>query len=65
MHDRPRLVPDDFNVPATLEHPRFRLRMLTVNDLVGDYDAVMSSVDHLRTTPGERQRLARRPDAGG
>ena len=50
MHDRPRLVPDDFNVPATLEHPRFRLRMLTVNDLVRDYDAVMSSVDHLRTT---------------
>ncbi len=50
MHDRPRLVPDDFDVPATLEHPRFRLRMLTVNDLVRDYDAVMSSVDHLRST---------------
>ena len=50
MHDRPRLVPDDFDVPATLEHSSFRLRMLTVNDLVRDYDAVMSSVDHLRTT---------------
>ena len=50
MHDRPRLVPDDFDVPATLEHPRFLLRMLTVNDLVRDYDAVMSSVDHLRAT---------------
>lgn len=50
MHDRPRLVPDDFDVPVTFEHPRFRLRMLTVNDLVRDYDAVMSSVDHLRST---------------
>ncbi len=50
MHDRPRLVADDFDVPTTLEHPRFRLRMLTVNDLVRDYDAVMSSVDHLRAT---------------
>ncbi len=50
MHDRPRLVADDFAVPQSLEHPRFRLRMLTVHDLVKDYDAVMSSVDHLRTT---------------
>ena len=50
MHDRHRLVPDDFEVPVALEHPRFRLRMLTVNDLVKDYDAVMSSVEHLRTT---------------
>ena len=50
MHDRRRLVPDDFDVPDILEHPRFRLRMLSVNDLVKDYDAVMSSVEHLRTT---------------
>ena len=50
MRDRHRLVPDDFDVPDVLEHPRFRLRMLSVNDLVKDYDAVMSSVEHLRTT---------------
>ena len=50
MHDRFCLVPDGFEVPEVLEHPRFRLRMLSVNDLVKDYDAVMSSVEHLRAT---------------
>lgn len=43
-----RLVPDDFDVPAGIETDRYRLRMLTVNDVVKDYDAVMSSVDRLR-----------------
>ena len=42
------LVPANFKVPAGLETKRFRLRMLTVNDVVKDYDAVMSSVDHLK-----------------
>lgn len=42
-------VPADFDVPATLETPEFRLRMLTVNDVVKDYDAVMTSVEHLKT----------------
>ncbi|MEE4300656.1 MAG: hypothetical protein V2J24_14555 [Pseudomonadales bacterium] len=41
-------VPADFEVPAVLETDRYRLRMLTVNDLVKDYDAVMSSAEHLR-----------------
>ena len=50
MHDRRRLVPDDFEVPDGLGHPRFRLRMLTIHDVVKDYDAVMSSVEHLRAT---------------
>ena len=50
MHDRHRLVPGDFEVPAALEHPRFLLRMLTVDDLVKDGDAVISSVEHPRTT---------------
>ena len=44
-----RFVPTDFLVPESLECEGFRLRMLTVNDVVRDYDAVMSSVDHLRT----------------
>jgi len=48
-----RLVPDDFAVPAGLEHERFRLRMLTVNDVVKDYDAVMSSIEHLQGVFGE------------
>jgi hypothetical protein len=40
------LVPDDFEVPVGLEHPRFRLRMLTVDDVVKDFDAIQSRVDH-------------------
>ena len=39
----------DFAVPQQLETERFRLRMLTVNDVVKDYDAVMSSAEHLKT----------------
>lgn len=46
-------VADDFVVPEVLETPEFRLRMLTVNDLIKDYDAVMSSVEHLNSVwPG-------------
>ncbi len=42
-----QFIEDDFEVPETLETESFRLRMLTVHDLVKDYDAVMSSVDEL------------------
>lgn len=38
-----------FKVPEKLETAEFRLRMLTVNDVVKDYDAVMTSVEHLKT----------------
>lgn len=41
-------VPADFKVPVTLETVHFRARMLTVNDVVKDYDAVMTSIDHLQ-----------------
>ena len=41
-------VPKEFKAPDRLETDRFRLRMLTVNDVVKDYDAVMTSVEHLR-----------------
>ncbi len=34
------LVPDDFTVPAGLETARFRLRMLTVRDVVTDFEAI-------------------------
>lgn len=42
-------VPEDFVVPQTLETAEFRLRMLTVNDVVKDYDAVMTSTEHCKT----------------
>jgi hypothetical protein len=38
------LVPDEFEVPDRLEHPRFRLRMLTVNDVVPDWLAIQRRV---------------------
>jgi len=41
-------VPANFKVPDTLENEYFRIRMLTVNDVVKDYDAVMSSINHLQ-----------------
>jgi len=40
------LVPDGFEVPTVLEHERFRLRMLTVDDVVDDFDAICNRVDH-------------------
>lgn len=40
-------LPEDFVIPEVLETDRVRLRMLSIHDLVKDYDAVMSSVDHL------------------
>ena len=36
-------------MPRVLETPEFRLRMLTIHEVVKDYDAVMSSVEHLKT----------------
>ena len=45
-------VPVDFKVPDKFENQHFRLRMLTVNDVVKDYDAVMTSIDHLREFDG-------------
>lgn len=42
-------VPPDFPVPTRLETPEFTLRTLTVDDVVKDYDAVVTSVAHLKT----------------
>jgi hypothetical protein len=39
-----KLVPDDYAIPAGLEHERFRLRMLTIDDVVKDFDAVCDRV---------------------
>lgn len=46
-------LPENFDVPTVFEADYFRLRMLTVNDVVKDYDAVMSSRQHLWSTFGE------------
>jgi hypothetical protein len=43
-----QFVKRSFKVPDELETKEFRLRMLTVHDVVKDYDAVMSSVDELK-----------------
>jgi RimJ/RimL family protein N-acetyltransferase len=45
-------LPDDFQIPAELETDRFRLRMLSVEDVELDYEAVMSSREHLRSVFG-------------
>jgi len=37
-----RIVPEEFQVPQVLETDEFRLRPLTVHDLIKDYDAMMS-----------------------
>ena len=48
MYNSP-IVSEDFVVPECLETPRMRLRPLTINDAVKDFDAVMSSETRLRT----------------
>ena len=46
--DAAKLIPDDFAVPAGLDHERFRLRMLAASDYEADYEAVMASQARLR-----------------
>jgi len=43
-----RLIPLSHPIPPGIRHDRFLLRPITVNDLVRDYDAVMSSAERLR-----------------
>lgn len=45
-------LPEEFVVPTIFETDRFRLRMLSVEDVVLDYDAVMTSRDHLHSVFG-------------
>ena len=53
-------IPTDFKVPDKLENQHFRLRMLTVNDVVKDYDAVMTSIDHLQGVFGPKSKWPRK-----
>jgi hypothetical protein len=41
-------IPAGFEVPNSFQNEHFKIRMLTVNDVVKDYDAVMSSIEHLQ-----------------
>ena len=43
-----KFIPSNFEPIKILETKKFRLRMLSINDVVKDYDAVMTSVDHLK-----------------
>ncbi len=48
MYNAP-IVPDEFAVPVQLETSRIRLRPLTINDAMKDFDAVMTSESRLRS----------------
>jgi hypothetical protein len=51
MSQKP-LVPDDFEVPRELRAARFRLEPLGQQHNTADLAAWMSSIAHIRTTPG-------------
>ena len=42
-----KLLPDNFEVPEILETEHYRLRMLTIHDVLKDYLAVISSTKQL------------------
>jgi hypothetical protein len=45
-------VPDGFEAPRRLETPRFLLEPLGPEHNESDHEAWMSSIDHIRATPG-------------
>jgi len=47
-----QFVPDDFEIPILLETNRFRLRMLSVDDVEKDYEAVIESRELLQSMFG-------------
>lgn len=49
-------VPENFEAPASLESEQFRLEPLGVEHNEADHHAWMSSIDHIRATPGFEQR---------
>ena len=50
-------VPKTATIPSGLKTTDFTLRKLTINDLVKDYDAVMSSVEHLQGVFGPEDSI--------
>jgi hypothetical protein len=55
-------VPDDFVVPRELVTDAFRLEPLGPEHNEGDYRAWMSSIEHIRSTPGFQDWSWPRPD---
>ena len=51
-HVSDRFVPDDFEVPRSYDGPGFRLEPLGPEHNERDHEAWMSSIDHIRSTPG-------------
>lgn len=47
-----KIVPESFQVPEQLVHPKFIARKLCASDTYLDYIAVMSSIDLIRKTRG-------------
>ncbi|MEA2003114.1 MAG: N-acetyltransferase [Actinomycetota bacterium] len=47
-------VPHDFDVPVSYEGPGFYLEPLGAEHNQRDHEAWMSSIDHIKTTPGFR-----------
>ena len=45
-----KFISPDFKIPEILETKWFRLRMLSEDDVVKDYDAVKTSIQYLQTT---------------
>ena len=60
MAQTKHFIPTDFIVPDKFEYQHFRLRMLTVNDVVKDYDVVMTSIDHLQGVFGPKSKWPRK-----
>ncbi|HSZ44551.1 MAG TPA: N-acetyltransferase [Streptosporangiaceae bacterium] len=59
---RGEFVPDDFAVPLELVTGAFRLEPLGPQHNEGDYRAWMSSIEHIRSTPGFAGRSWPRPE---
>ena len=53
-----KFLPDSVIIPSGIETKDSRIRILKINDLVKDYYAVISSVDHLRGVFGPGSFLA-------
>ncbi|MCL2017236.1 MAG: GNAT family N-acetyltransferase [Alphaproteobacteria bacterium] len=43
-----KFIPNDFEIPSGFLTDKMKARILTVNDVVKDYEAVMTSVEHLQ-----------------
>lgn len=52
-----KFISDNFRVPEKLETNKFRLRMLSTEDVEKDYEAVMSSKEYLRATYAEEGEI--------